>query len=583
MKIFFILLLNISSLLSIRDSFAQLKFDNTQWSYDSENKVYYQIGLIYCTNPATTEYNTLGIIVPENYLSCLPSHTKSYTCNINSNGSFGKYTSETAPIVIPVSTPGYAAQKSPQYYSYSQYKDYLTKGYIYVHAGCRGRYEGENYNSGAPWGVTDLKAAIRYIRYNNNLIPGDKNSIFSFGHSGGGAQSCLLGITGDSGLFKEYLDNIGAFMEDEKGNNISDKIKGSQCWCPITNLDSADMAYEWNMGQYFTTDTRKERTFTKKLSIDLAKQYVSYINNLTLKDELGNILTLDQIDKNKGTYYDYLKSVIETSLNNFLSDTYFPYTPEILPPFPGNIRIEKTYDNPTEYINYLNKKEEWIKYDKKKNTASITSVEAFVKYIKNPTKKVGAFDDLNKTQAENLVFGFNSDHNACHFDTYMRDLLKSNDYIYKELDGYDPSYKDSYSNDIELLDALGKSVTERVNIYNPMYYISSYYNGYKSSNVADYFRINTGIAQGDTSNCVEMNLALALKNFGKNVEFTTVWGQGHVLAERGGSDKSTANFISWVNKCMGKSDDNDDSNKNNNSPFIKSLFKYYIILLGLLL
>ena len=294
MKIFFILLLNISSLLCISDSFAQVKFDSTQWSYDSENKVYYQIGLSYCTYPVTTEYNTLGIIVPENYLSCIPSQTKLYTCNINSNGSAGKYTSETAPIVIPVSTPGYAAQKSPQYYSYSQYKDYLTEGFIYVHAGCRGRYEGENYNSGAPWGVTDLKAAIRYIRYNSDLIPGDKNSIFSFGHSGGGAQSCLLGITGDSDLYSEYLGNIGAVMEDEKGNKISDKIKGSQCWCPITNLDTADMAYEWNMGQYFTSDTRKERTFTKKLSNDLAKQYVSYVNNISLKDESGNILTLDQ-------------------------------------------------------------------------------------------------------------------------------------------------------------------------------------------------------------------------------------------------------------------------------------------------
>ena len=30
---------------------------------------------------------------------------------------------------------------------------------------------------------------------------------------------------------------------------------------------------------------------------------------------------------NAGTYYDYLKSVIEESLNNFLADTTFPYTP----------------------------------------------------------------------------------------------------------------------------------------------------------------------------------------------------------------------------------------------------------------
>ena len=36
-----------------------------------------------------------------------------------------------------------------------------------------------------------------------------------------------------------------------------------------------------------------------------------------------------------------------------------------------------------------------------------------------------------------------------------------------------------------------------------------------------------------------MNLALALKNYGKNVEFTTVWDQGHTTAERKGSSYST--------------------------------------------
>ena len=44
------------------------------------------------------------------------------------------------------------------------------------------------------WGVTDLKAAVRYLRYNDSLIPGSKNRIFTFGHSGGGAQSALIDV-----------------------------------------------------------------------------------------------------------------------------------------------------------------------------------------------------------------------------------------------------------------------------------------------------------------------------------------------------------------------------------------------------
>ena len=35
-------------------------------------------------------------------------------------------------------------------------------------------------------------------------------------------------------------EKIGAAINDANGNEIKDNIKGSQCWCPITNLDTAD-------------------------------------------------------------------------------------------------------------------------------------------------------------------------------------------------------------------------------------------------------------------------------------------------------------------------------------------------------
>jgi hypothetical protein len=39
-------------------------------------------------------------------------------------------------------------------------------------------------------------------------------------------------------------------MKDASGAAISDAVAGSMCWCPITSLDYADEAYEWNMGQF---------------------------------------------------------------------------------------------------------------------------------------------------------------------------------------------------------------------------------------------------------------------------------------------------------------------------------------------
>ena len=56
-------------------------------------------------------------------------------------------------------------------------------------------------------------------------------------------------------------------------------------------------------------------------------------------------------------------------------------------------------------------------------------------------------------------------------------------------------------------------------MYNPLYYLSGYYGGYQKSTVADYWRIRTGIAQSDTSLTTEVNLALALKNYGADVDF----------------------------------------------------------------
>ena len=44
-----------------------------------------------------------------------------------------------------------------------------------------------------------------------------------------------------------------------------------------------------------------------------------------------------------------------------------------------------------------------------------------------------------------------------------------------------------------------------------------------------------------------LKLGLAASKAVKDVDFATVWGQGHTMAERTGS--STDNFITWVNDC----------------------------------
>ncbi|MBQ7574273.1 MAG: copper amine oxidase N-terminal domain-containing protein [Clostridia bacterium] len=543
------------------------KIDNTKWQFDEDNNVYWQTGISYCATPADTAYETLGIYVPSAYMTASDNGDGTYTCEINNSGAINGYTAKTAPIVIPINTPGYSAMNPPSGYD-SSTAVYTDAGFVYVYAGARGR------NEGAPAGVTDFKAAIRYIRYNQDVLAGDKDSIFSFGMSGGGAQSALIGTTGNSELYTPYLNAIGA--ADEK-----DDVKGSMCWCPITNLDIANEAYEWNMG--VTRSDLDDTTAT--LSNGLKDAFADYINEIQLTDSNGTVLLLEQ-DENgdwtKGTYYEYVKSKIERSLNNFLADTTFPYTKQASKGFGGmmgggfggqqpdfangekpggmdteNLPIEavdgisrntnntqttqedKTYQTAEEYIADLNGDSAWIVYDKNTNTAKITSIEAFVKACKNASKSVGAFDDLNASQGENTLFGY-GDGKGAHFDPIMAKLLEGTDYA------------DSYNSDLLKTDALGNSVAYRLNMYTPMYYIDDMYDGYKTSDVAKYFRIRTGINQGDTALSTEINLALALSKYGSDVDFEMVWGQGHTKAERGDQTENSSdkNFIEWVNACM---------------------------------
>lgn len=581
------------------------KIDMTKWQYNADADAYWQVGISYCAEPADESYEYLGVFVPGAYFDGTDNGDGFYTCTVNAAGTVGGFTAETAPMVLPVDTPGYAAMAAPTGYDNST-AAYTAAGFIYIYAGCRGR------DAGAPAGVTDLKAAIRYVRYNEDILPGSTDRIFSFGMSGGGAQSALIGATGDSALYTPYLEEIGAVSE------TSDAVAGSMCWCPITNLDYASEAYEWNLG-VTRTDLSDE---LQALSDGMAERFAQYINELGLTDGNGDPLLLTASEEGvyqAGSYYDYLKGVIEGSLNNFLADTEFPYTaasagkggfgemvgfggpdgfgdlPEGGPDgqldgkggkegfgkgegfdgggFPGGpdggkgdlpdqdgempdiggieerdgidrnevsggVSLSGTYETAQDYIDALNAEKVWVSYDAASNTASITSIADFVSALKLASKDLGAFDALDESQGENILFGY-GDGQGAHFDAVMAELLKD-----------DSEYGAAYAEDLTRTDALGTSVADRVNMYNPLYYLCEYYGGYQTANVAQNWRIRTGINQSDTALTTEVDLALALEAYGAQVDFETVWGQAHVEAERTGN--STENFIAWVAECCGE-------------------------------
>lgn len=532
-----------------------LAFDNAAWQYDEINDIYWQVGVVYVANPASLDYETLGIYVPGAYLEASANGDGTYTASVKFDAQVGQFTAVTAPYVLPVNTPGYNASQAPTWLA-DGIANYTQAGMIYLQPGIRGRdnttdSQGQEVVGGAPWGVTDLKAAIRYVRYNKDLLPGDTDKIVSFGHSGGGAQSAVLGASGDSTLYNPYLEALGAAMKDKQGNPISDAPYGTMTWSPITSLDYADAAYEWNLGQFADSNTRAEGTFTQALSQDLAKEYANYINQLGLKHE-GQALTLTESSEGiytQGSYVTYLEGVVNQSLNNFLADTSFPYTSDGVGP--GGSTESVTYETAQAYIDSLNAETQWVTYDAAANRAKISSLADFAKYVKTASKSVPAFDALDRSLAENAVFGV-ADANELHFDQLVARLLKNNQAKYESLTDWNSQYVTDFESDLAKTDSLGKTIAERQDLYNPMFYLTSAYSGYQTSKPAPHWRIRSGLSQGDTALTVETNLALALENQAngavKSVDFATVWGQGNTTAERTGH--ASANFIQWVQEIV---------------------------------
>lgn len=473
---------------------------NSLWHYDSTNKMYYIVGLYYCSNPADKTIEQMGIYVPASYMNATAnSDGSTYTCTINTTAAVNGYTAATAPVVIPVNTGGYSAQSAPTGSS-SSLATFTNAGLIYLWPGCRGK------DAGAPTGVTDLKAAVKYFRYlqkEQNAVPGNASCIFSFGHSGGGAQSSILGASGNSTLYNDYLNAIGADMD------YKDDICGAMCWCPITNLDEADGAYEWNMGLTRSGLGSADQNISK----GLASSFATYVNAIGFKNpNTGEALQLSETSNGyyqSGSYYEYIMGVVNDAVSRYNS---------------YNSASVSSY-----------------------STTDASALNSFCSSYKTATKGLGAFDGYaSMSNPENTLFGISG--TAGHFDSYLAELINQ----------YASSYYSSFTSDLSStnLDGVGHDVHTRLMMYTPLYYLidnSTYYNGggAGSSTVAPFWRIRTGIRQPDTSLSTETNLALALKNYSgvKDVDFETVWGLAHVQAEDEGTSYATSNFISWVKKC----------------------------------
>ncbi|MBQ7215119.1 MAG: hypothetical protein IJS39_03960 [Synergistaceae bacterium] len=244
---------------------TSMSFANASYTTSTVNNVTYRAytNLVYVSKPVNETYQRMNVYIPETYFS---------------GGTINGYSASTAPIFMPNGVGGYSKASAMSPSSSNSLGLALQNGLVVASPALRGR--DSDYGT-APACIVDYKAAVRYLR-TAGLPAGNTDRIISSGTSAGGAISSLLGAAGNSPDYDEWLDELGAA-------NASDDIFASMCYCPITNLDNADGAYEWTFGS--GSDASEE----------LAANFITYLNGLNLGYSLNSDGT--------GTFADYLESL----------------------------------------------------------------------------------------------------------------------------------------------------------------------------------------------------------------------------------------------------------------------------------
>lgn len=560
--------------------------DNTAeipWKYLEEHHCYLWERAAYCRNPEVPAEQCMNIYVPEHFLA----ESGELTEQIDENG----FNAKTVPVIFENGLAGYHEAEPFDLDDFrSAGKDFLNAGFVYVSCGCRGR-SSENIDKKrcgkSPLSLVDLKAGIRFLRHFAGVIPGDMEKIVSVGISAGGAMSTLLGATGNSRDYEEELKRAGAFMDE------TDDIFAAQCYCPIIDLDHADLAYEWlfrgethYMGMPFVGFGEGNLTpYEKALSDRMADAYSEYFNSLGLTDpKTGAAVIIGK--KLEGSGYAYLMKKLEQSAAKYLKrletgDTLsgagirrkaiLADQTEAVEKSQSEFAMQKqdienqemalvqkenaneanlqacvtpaayiTGDYETLFEEHRSVGESWIPGLDKSSWLSWTDDHAMITGLKDMQKTYHrrlklcpAFDDLNLIQAENQEFG-TSECDLMHFDPYLAPIMEE---LRTEFPGESAKYLKGYKEVLE-----DSELEKRRFLINPMNYI-----GRPENTLAPHYRIRVGSQDSDTSLMITLTLALKLMQTGKtDVDYEIVWDEPHGRADYPGE------MTAWVKKITAR-------------------------------
>lgn len=475
-------------------------------------------GVYMNANITNVNYQTMLIYVPAAYFTTDEAGT---VTGINRDAVVGNYTADSAPIVYLNECGGWRSS-SPR----SVDASYIAQGMVYVTAGARSRDavdENGLHTGKAPTQVVDLKSGVIALRANEDIIPGNKDRIISVGTSGGGQMSSIFGASGNMPEYYEYLYEVGALgitkNDDETyASAYPDNIYAAQAYCPIADIEDADLAYAWwwvDLADAGGTYRGSMTSFERRLQELEAEAFIDYLNSLGLKDAQGNALTLTGL--RSGTYYDAILGNISDALNAAVTT--------------GEIDPETAY---TDYDSWLVKAED--------GSWKITDLAGFMVgtgLVNNRNKAVPGFDTMDKS-AENDAFGTPED-STVHYSRSVAQILSDHYDELSALDGFSQEQVDSYIS--EALTGEGAvAIAEQANLLNATEIMLGA-DGHTAVDPAKYWRIRSGTADQHTSFSIGFNIGLAAQFQGMDVNYHLVWNMGHGSNE----GSSTGTFIDWIN------------------------------------
>lgn len=443
----------------------------------------------------------------------------------------------------------------------------LARGMVYINMASRSRgatapegvYEDGIYQGKAPAAIVDAKAAVRYLRLNDSTMFGNASRIIVNGTSGGGAQSTQLGATGDHADYLPYLKAIGAAGVDANGKSaLSDSVYAVVAYCPIQDMGSADLAYEW---MFNVLDTRALVSADQKagLIVDasgnelvrasnndptgsaaLMAQFATYQASLGLKTDTGAALTTDNM-------LAALQGEIKSAAKNYVTagGSIVAYGATGTTAANGVAGGSGT-------IKYTN---DFLNIDTS-GTVSSFNMSNYLKYVAKQSrlKALPAFDQVGQTAAlaatatadttaaGATVYGNYSGGESNLFGTAAQVYANFTEYGWNNNNGGDAI--NATQSDVGLLNTgytwaanpQQAFVLNQYKMINALAYIG------KTDGISTHWRIRNGARDRDTSFTVAYNISRALKADSKvkDVDFALHWDQGHA----GNYDVQSA--FSWI-------------------------------------